>query len=288
MSMFRLSGKPHDEEAAGNPLKSVHKANDLDSLSIRVTRLDAAVSIAARKNEEVENMVLNAEQWFERKLQEATEQMRAEMAAAVDERVEHVLRRLRGADQIVHCDAGESVSSGTTHLQRDQEFAEESQTVEAAPFVATSSTQEAVRLAPRKRPSIKRAVQSTTMSNISLAATQDVEANAESEVGVSSCSGSEVAVPKPGLRKRAQSKRSRQPATQDHARAPEDSISDAALQSSNATLDSDPQVHEQMCTQVARPGIRRPVRRKQSGARPSVSADSSEWVQECVGQEEHV
>lgn len=60
---------------------------DLDSLSIRVTRLDAQLEVASRRTAAVENMVANAEQWLERRLQDYGDHLLASWQEHLEARV---------------------------------------------------------------------------------------------------------------------------------------------------------------------------------------------------------
>mmetsp|Transcript_150643 Transcript_150643/g.261807 ORF Transcript_150643/g.261807 Transcript_150643/m.261807 type:complete len:287 (+) Transcript_150643:3-863(+) len=140
--MFLLPSKLQSSipEEQGSP---VCVKPDLNSLSIRVARLDAEVSVAVRRSAAVESMVTSAERWIDSRLAELTANLEAQMEARMETLVRQLIAQLPGGEHKLSSQVG-------------TEAADESASSEPVKFSDSNSNGEAPKLRPRKRRGSKR------------------------------------------------------------------------------------------------------------------------------------
>jgi hypothetical protein len=85
---------------------------DLESLSIRIARLDASVAIATRRSAEVEGMVAAAERWVESRLRDFSSQLQESLDVRVENIVRHLVVQLVSADEKSSCELSGAAVDG--------------------------------------------------------------------------------------------------------------------------------------------------------------------------------
>jgi hypothetical protein len=147
--MFLLTGKGKCGHAQDEELSPVCRKPDLDSLSLRVARLDAAVSIAARRSAEVEGIVSGAEKWLESRLEEVTSNLQDHMEARVEDLVRRLVDRMLCTEHKVPSEASaEAAVEPSSSCYAPSEVSLESDVVSAS---GSSSISSAAGPKPRAR-----------------------------------------------------------------------------------------------------------------------------------------
>lgn len=142
--MFLLPVKGRSSEEQMSP---VCRKPDLDNLSLRVARLDAAVSIAARRSAEVEGIVSGADKWLESRLEEVTLKLQDHMDAHVEDLVRRLVTQMLCTEHKVPSEAStEAVEPSSCYAP--SEVSLESDVVSAS---GSSSISSAVGQKPRAR-----------------------------------------------------------------------------------------------------------------------------------------